>query len=374
MKKSILLASGAIAIALLVSGCDQARSQSRPQPASVYEVEEGDNLYDLTAIAKGDPELWRDVLRYNPFLNEPGRQFTKPDGTFVVLIRPGEQLRGLDELGIETPRPAVFAPPPLTAQVAAPGNDSLGPNWFDKNWGWLLLALLTVAALTWTLLRRRRNRLDREYRDPVGSGPAMVPGGVTDETVTRIFAERGRSRDFTIIGDVVRGRGYGEMLVRYANRREERRLLDGQVVYQATVRFLGANVDEQVFMLQGCGNDIRFGVTNIPGKMFRFVADETVTPAPQPPPAEPEAVAPAPTPEPELAPAPVAEAEGPVRAPKLKIELRPADGDKGSMVRVTGASTDFMTVELYEDELVLRHQPPTKAAPADVPERELESA
>ena len=362
MNRKLLMASGAVAMALLVSGCDQARSQTtQAQPVSTYTVQDGDTLYDLTAIAKGDPELWREVVKQNPFLAESGRQFTKPDGTFVVVIRGGEQLRGLEELGINIPGKVATAIGKATFTGGQPATKP-EPTWFERNWSWLIpfigsLALIVLYGgyFLWQQYTR--------YRDPVSSGPAMVRGGVTDETVALTLTERGQNqaRRFTIVGEIVRGKGYGEMMVAYRGGREERRLLDGQTVYRATVRFEGEAEDQVIYTLQGCGNDIRAGNRNVPGREFRFEPETLVHQAPEPTP-EPEAVAPAPAPVPEPVeePAPVV---APVatdidRQPNLTIELRPADKPDGTaMVRVKGAATKDMAVTIYDDEVTVRFIP-----------------
>lgn len=355
MNRKLLMASGAVAMALLVSGCDQARSQTTPIAVSTYTVQPGDTLYDLTAIAKGDPELWREVVKQNPFLNESGRQFTKPDGTFVVVIRGGEQLLGLEELGINIPGKVATAIGKATFTGGQPATKP-EPTWFERNsWLPLLLAALASIALAWSILRQRR------YHDPVGGGRPVIDGGLNDHSAMQRFERRSEDQRFTI-RTIERGRGYGEMMVSYKGGREERRLLNGETVYLATVRFEGRDADEQIYTLQGCGNDVRAGNRNRDGREFRFVADAVVHQAPEPTP-EPEAVAPAPAPEPEPPveePAPVV---APVatdidRQPNLTIELRPADKPDGTaMVRVKGAATKDMAVTIYDDEVTVRFIP-----------------
>ena len=386
-----MMASGAVALALLVSGCDQAKAQrgDNPERVSSYVVMPGDNLWELSRLKLGDGERWRTLEAQNPVLSEKWRYTTMANGGQRVHLEPGLVLHGLEEAGINLA--AKVATP--TDKVAFTGGQPAAkaePTWFDKNWGWLLglLALTAVVAAGLLLRRRRREqRLDREYRDPVGSGPAMITGGVTDETVAQTFAERGQTqaRRFTIIGEVVRGLGYGEMLVSFRGGRQERKLLNGHSLYQATVLYEGETEPVEIFMLERCANDVRYGNSNVPGREFRFERLTSVAAAPQPPAPVPEAVAP----EPESAPAPVAAAEPPVevseaaapeRMPKLTIELRPADGEhQGSMIRVKGAGTNDLKVTVYEDEVTVRYYAPGQVPqPSEVsaaePVREAETA
>ena len=369
MNRKLLMASCAVALALMVSGCDQAKSQGVNNPERVlsYVVQDGDTVSGVALAKNGDGTQYSELAELNPYLKEPARN-VRSKGKYVILIYPGEIIRYTDRKQLEEAGINLAPGAATDGSNAAPSKPLTDPNWLERSWAWIVGLLLLGGVL---YLAYRWREAHRAYRDPVGSGPAMVKGGVTDETVAQTFAERGetQARRFTIVGEVVRGKGYGDMLIRFRDGREEHRLLNGHVLYRATVRYEDADADEQIFMLQGCGNDARNGVRYSPEETFRFKRDAVVALAPQPPATEPEAVASAPEPEP--APAPVAaveppapaalpEAEGSERTPKLKIELRPAEGDKGSLVRITGASTEHMTVELFDDELVLRHQPPTK--------------
>ncbi len=249
----------------------------------LYIVQKGDTLFSLEGNYTGKPWQWSRLVSLNPFLKNPGRIWADEKGRTIVLIRPGEKLNGLGELGI-VPRPfpleRLRAEAPKPAPTPAPASRDYSWLW----WLWMILAVLILSAL----IAYRRMR-----RDPVTAGPAVVRGGVTDATATNQFRKNiSRATEVPIdrieIRNPVRGYVYGAVNIRYRDGSSRRMVLTGQVGYRAMVRRSGDSWAEE-YMLQGCGNDLRMsGAQYIPGFGFRFVPAEVVEEAPQPVPAQPE--------------------------------------------------------------------------------------
>lgn len=82
--------------------CAKVRILPVPEEDSII-VRAGDTLYELSDIYLNDPEKWREVVKKNRFLGEPGRMF-KRAGKVIVIIKPGEKLNGLARLGIRISR------------------------------------------------------------------------------------------------------------------------------------------------------------------------------------------------------------------------------------------------------------------------------
>jgi hypothetical protein len=138
-------------------------------------------------------------------------------------------------------------------------------------------------------LNERQDYEDVINMDPVLSGEPIVPAGVTDATAPARFQEMaarrwegqtGRTADTQVftIQRLTAGRGWGLMNVSYANGSTLLRRLNGERIYEADVLFPDGNV-ETLYMLQGCGNDLRYGgVHRYTGEEgFRFVPDTTPT-------------------------------------------------------------------------------------------------
>lgn len=286
MKRFFLVSASVLAFAMAVPVASQyaAAPITPAAPVSGHVVQKGENLWKLAELKFGDPEKWHYILEQNPYLKEKGRQFTKPDGTFVVVIKEGELLRGLSEVGI---KPTSMVGPVATPTAHAAETQIVEKTFSEKvvgfltDWWWLLPLLLVVGFLGWLLAQLNK--------DPVRSGSAQVPGGVSDGTIHDHLKRRARAWNYDLIpGTIVRGRGYGLMWVAYqGNVWEALRLrrLTGQVVYRARAwdRY-GQEVD--VYTLQECGNDIsslrRFRLFN----NFRFereveVVEPVVVPVPE---------------------------------------------------------------------------------------------
>mgnify|MGYP001579036784 CR=1 FL=1 len=72
----------------------------------IYVIKSGDSAWRIAGDILGNPTLWRQVVEKNPFLKEKGRVTVNPkNGWTYVMMHPGEQLSGLQELGIIAPTP-----------------------------------------------------------------------------------------------------------------------------------------------------------------------------------------------------------------------------------------------------------------------------
>lgn len=307
----------------------------------VYVVKDGDNLWNLAGAHLDDAKLWENIYKDNPFLREPGRRFQK-NGIVYVMVRPGEKLVGLEKAGIiATLTPIeqlrLKQPPPVVHQVATT------PAWV---W-WPLLVALIMFIAAWLIYRML-------IKNPVTARPAMVPDGITPETAAENFGQMAarvhmqatgqfvQPQHFTVLEQIA-GRIWGVLNVRYADGREVPRRLGGDAAFQARVRFPDGT-EETLYMLQGCGNDLRYGGISryLPGPEFRFEADPipASVPTPEPVTAQPEPVPVEPPPTPAaVAPEPPAQ----VQKDLLQIVYRPEENGKDSMVQAEGVDVERFT-------------------------------
>ena len=277
---------------------------------STHDVRPGDTLYAIEGGLTGDPNGWARLLKLNPFLELPNRHWVDEKGRTIVLIRPGENLVTKEEdVSAE-----YFYPPQSPAKPDVPTEAAIVP---EIDWSWLLWLWLLVPAvlLAWFLLRMRR--------DPVMAGIAVVSGGVSDEEAAgRIRANTARALGVQPtdleIRNLERGRIYGAMRVRYADNSFRTLRLNGEVGYRALVR-RGQGPWTTDYMLQGCGNDLRFSrMQYVPGHGFRFVPEAAVEVAQRPTSVQPEL-----TPEPVATPMPGPES-APVAEPVVPATLESA--------------------------------------------------
>ncbi|MES3004770.1 MAG: LysM peptidoglycan-binding domain-containing protein [Patescibacteria group bacterium] len=310
MKKWFVL----VALLLFVGFAPQMEAQSlqetHPRPLEQYTVQQGDTLWSLAGEHLNSPLGWEQLYQSNPFLREPGRRWITEDGKVVVLLKPGEVLNGLNVLGFrETPRPDLLSTLKGETKIVE----------MLPEWAWILfvalvlLIILLVMLANWQYNRyhKTRDRLrddissleamtaDRDealrlYADPVNSGPPMVPGGVNLETAPQHFQNMGVREWASATGgrivepdriqilSIIPGHAWGRLSVRYRNGTlPEERVLTGQRVFRGQVR-MPDGTEETLYMLQGCGNDVRFsGNRNVPGADFRFVPDSEQVPAPR---------------------------------------------------------------------------------------------
>lgn len=341
-------------------------------PAKVqaqYTVVIGDTGWELARQYYDDATTWQRIVDMNPALQKSGRVFEK-GGKIILILKPGEQLLGLEKLGVTAPKAVSISelgleqPAPKIVEVPTPKI----PSWV---W-WVLFGILALIVLAgfvsvFSLINPDREEFERERvlnQDPVSSGPPMVPGGVNEATApahlqemaARIYMEEtGRTATSTQMFTILRstlGRGWGIMGVLYADSRVESRRLNGERVYQAEVRFPDGNI-ETLYMLQGCGNDLQYGGIHRyrPQDDFRFEADVITEPAPAPIPVV--EVAPALA----IVPATAEHVEDGV----VRIEVRRQTADQPAMIRMSGVDdTADMTCDIRPGAIVVRFIPRTR--------------
>lgn len=356
-----------LTLAVLLGGYPVAAQQTNND--DVYVVQPGDSAWRVAGKVMDDPTLWQEVVKKNPFLNEKGRiTFDRKTGWIKVMMHPGEKLVGL---GITEPAPSetTFLPQSATTvRWSEVGLDRLV---------WTLLALVFLFLfIFWYVLLRSR-------RDPVSSGPAIVPEGVAPENAPARFQEMAARLNANRTGLELSGQNFqiissqggciwGVLNVRYANGQEIPRQLNGNRAYRAEVRFPDGKT-ETLYMLRGCGNDLRYGGISryLPGPDFRFEADpEPVVVPPPIVPAEQPAVSQESTatggvqPNGEF----VREKDAPVAAvvnepSVVRFEIRKSTDAQPAMVRITGINEgEDTTVEIKPGEVTFRYHVSTATA------------
>jgi hypothetical protein len=247
-------------------------AQSSPEKAEtgIYVVKEGDTLWWLEGIHRGDPVQWRRIVEENPFLKEPGRIYEK-GGKTIALIRPGEQLKGLVELGI-IPKEI----PISDLKVPAPVPVSKPSAWYL----WLLIGFAIAAAMYGLY------RLLRLFSDPATAGQPIVRGGIPADRPRDIEGRFQQIAETRIasgepipqrVGPIEAGFLSGWGRVQYRDHTERKRL-KREPAYRARFRFTNG-VEEDLFFLQRCANDVRFGARY---RGFRFEPAGQVAAEPQP--------------------------------------------------------------------------------------------
>lgn len=284
-----------------------------------YTVGEGDTIYALKGIYSSSQPEWKAFTILNPFLAEPGRAFVAQDGRFIVIIRPGETLNGVDQLGITVePLPINQLKLPLAEEKEAEATATATA--FSWSWlGWLPLAAfvtflgyIAFRAIHRAVQEAHRERLRREEReererqlamDPVTSGTPYVPGGIQPNEPDRLetFFERQAIDGYarmnptvdraTIrverISPIVRGMLSNEGMVRYHDGQDPRpRRFNPPVPgYQARFR-MPDGTEEILQSLQGCMNPVVYGGETLSGFTFTPVAEVVPIPTPAPAPTD----------------------------------------------------------------------------------------
>lgn len=281
-----------------------------------YIVKPGDSLWQLSGSYLSDPAKYDQIVKLNPFLREQGRQFVKHDGTFVVIIKPGEHLQGLENLEIvSTPLPIEDLLGELTPPTPAPApieqldtgaqeEMALSPHQMVMLIGGIIgLLLLVLIAAVLGLRQLLGRRHERELRqDPVTSGPPIVAGGIEPTETARLtehFDRRAAMEFRTIhpgahtttarperIGPIEAGMISGEGMVGYADHARPRRIDPPQPGFRARFRFPNGR-EELLVSLQPCMNPVFFG-EGMSG--FTFTPERDVVPTPQPQPPVPQPV------------------------------------------------------------------------------------
>ncbi|MDO8569199.1 MAG: LysM peptidoglycan-binding domain-containing protein [bacterium] len=283
MRKFLLAFVIAVACLFGVSNAQERISGKDVYTEDGYTIQKGDTLWYLEGIQRGDPTQWRRLVSLNPFLEKPGRIFDK-NGKTIALIKPGEKLYGLEEMGI-LPRAL-----PLSALKEAGSMENWSVFWF-------LVALVLAVGILVLLFYRAFEWVRR--RNPVTSGEPVVPGGIApsdsarvrshfDTIANRRFASSVPNTPRPIrIGPIESGFLSGNGVVRYRDGSEQHHRLNRQTAFRARFR-LPNGTEEVLYFLQGCANDVVFH--DYVG--FNWEAGEEIVPAPIPVPAQQDRVAP----------------------------------------------------------------------------------
>lgn len=158
------------------------------ESSSDYVIKSGDTLYELSGKNFNDPNLWARIIEKNQFLAKPSRQLKK-DGKLIVVIRPGERLIGLQDLGVvpnpidisgfrleSTPAPASSVSKNslvVSPKLASPESISL---WY---YSWLLWWIVGIALVFFIA----RWILNVKLSNPLGSGPRTSLGIYSNQAV-----------------------------------------------------------------------------------------------------------------------------------------------------------------------------------------------
>lgn len=308
-------------------------------------VQGGDSLWRISARVQQDPTLWERIYERNPFLQKNGRRFVNPANRWTyVLIRPGEQLCGLDELGIV---PKLADTKDLTAMGFAPPKPEKVfvrlPSPWEYFWFWMTPLLIAMALLVlYAFFSRDPTR--------VGAGRVREEGIHTPTAAAEHFRQQlaqefGAPAAFAQILSMVRGRAYGWARISDCVGTFFRRLLRGEPTWEVRARFRdGRQVIR--YSLMACANDVRAGGGMMPGFGFLFVVEENVTDSIRPAVPPQPAPTPASTPQTAPAPAPLQETVDPLPASGSvtihvpgdqdeEIQLREPDGEGFELVRLT---------------------------------------
>lgn len=349
-----------------------------------YTVQQGDTGWELARQYYDNPTIWQRIVDMNPALQQPGRVFEK-DGKIILLLKPGEQLFGLDSLNVAPPKAVSLDQ--LVKPAEAPKQADTSATMQMGNFPWWIVALLLAAivgGLTWfgisrsrqnrrqLLLREQTEVRERELRrDPVTSGPAMVPGGIPatdterlqnffDEQATSRFAQRNPTVDratirATRVGPIEEGTISGEGLVGYLGGEFRPRRIDTPIrAYQARYRFPDGT-EEVLQCLQACMNPVQYGGDTYRG--FTFTPTQAVVPVP-----EPERPSPVPAPHPAMAVRRIREEAGEEGRSTLTIGDRVITIDRGAHLAIDEA-TGNVTISgtVFEMTVKRKEQPAAKA-------------
>jgi LysM repeat protein len=291
-----------VLVALLVS-CPMTSNAQTVSNAGTYVVQEGDKGWNLAKKYYNDATIWQRIVDLNPFLQQPGRVFEK-DGKIILLLKPGEELVGLEKLGV--PPPTAVPIEKLVAPPAPLAQAEVAWTWgalFEKlGWGALTLILFLIALSGFIALYEAIKKKRELRQDPVTSGPPIVAGGVQPNETERLtralqtaaVAEYVRMNpgveSHTVrverIGPVEEGMISGEGMVGYADRARPRRIDPSQPGYRARFRFPDGREDN-LMSLQGCMNPCYYG-EGLSG--FTFEPRQEVLPTPEPERPAPQAV------------------------------------------------------------------------------------
>lgn len=316
---------------------------------------------DCTVVQPGDsfwriadyhlsPRQWEVLWAKNPTTpNGKPRRFFKDvvNNWSYVHLDVGEVICGLKEAGV-VPTIATdteMAKMGLLRKVTE--TKEVTPMWL-----WWLLAFF-VALVIFTAFRQWLMR-----RDPtrVGAGRVVENGINTPSEAAQHFRTQAAQElgdtagvlpDMVRIISMIRGRGFGPVQVTDRVRALFRRILNGEVVWQATVQ-APDRAPQIRYTLAGCGNDLRWGGGMTSEPEFRFVADTDVTdeiqrePVTQPNPVQQHTAAPFNI-EPTFIPQPIAQPEPVPQQEPVPAQAEPTPAptpvitSSGEFVRTTDA-------------------------------------
>lgn len=253
----------AISIVAILCALALAALAQHQQP--LYTVQPSDTLWQLSNVKLNDPLQWQKVVDANPFLKQPGRVFATAEGKTIVLIRPGEQLAGLDKIGI---LPQVTS----VAQLGvAPAPPPPPPSTESYTWMWLLLGLL-AALLALAYLAYRK------WFRPEQAGPAVIRGGINHATAPEAMRAQ-VAHDFGLpangihVTSITAGTATGWAAVGYADR-DRPQYLRNRPCFECRFTADGQEGEQLAYSLMGCGNPVRYGRPDVlPGRDFVFTAN-----------------------------------------------------------------------------------------------------
>lgn len=257
-------------LSLCLGAASPSLAQQGPALCSGYAVQDRDTLWELSGQQLGDPNVWESIVTKNPFLQEPNRRVER-NGRVIVILHPGECLQGLEAYGVVA---AAAEPVNQVDEIVVHGSRGSNAEITAATITPSVLFLLGLCALVLLYIILTRN--------PATARRPQVEGGVTAETARERFETMSRQQRFDIL-EQVEGRIWGTMLVSYGDGSRMPRWVNGQRAFQARVRHSDGR-EEQLYMLQACGNDLRFGgiARYIPGPDFRFEVDAAPTAAEEP--------------------------------------------------------------------------------------------
>ena len=238
-------------------------SQTSSTTLEKYVVQKGDNTWNLSELRNNDPLQYKKIIQDNPFLkgrirNEgPGKVFVDLTAGVDTLLLTPEQKALIHTVAPTQVKKLVTVAPVVKASWS--NADIFLAWWTTSGWKWLvgvsfaLLVIFLLGRLSKSLTYKAPEVEGEVFDDPITAGPAMVDGGVTDDTIESEIQNRYPN---ITLSNIQRGRLYGQGLTSYADGTEKRTIYKGEAGYRATATY--ANGDSKtVYFLQACGNDAR---------------------------------------------------------------------------------------------------------------------
>lgn len=221
------------------------------QPEFFYVVKDtvksGHNTWDRAKVFYNNGFEWRQIVKENEFLQEPGRVWKdETTGIWYCLILPGEVLN----IGKAQVNP-VFEDTIVSKPVLPVEESTTDVSWLV--WLFVFIGLLLLAYLIYSM--RFRNI------DPVAAGKPQVEGGVNDAGAhdrMREVAENRFPGSILDVRNIRRGTLSGRAIVFYQGQEKPKRIHLRKVPAYAGEIMVNGN-EQTIYFLQGCGNDARRG-------------------------------------------------------------------------------------------------------------------